>query len=86
MCLGVRGLHKGEGVRTVGRLHPRQAGWGLLKQSPNVNEGVPASESHTVSVRMAPAFDALLASRDVNKQRRIAAGPPFLDLAVCDGA
>ena len=57
-----------------------------MKQRPNVNEGLPASESHTVSVRMAPAFDALPASADVHKQRRIAAVLPFLDRAVCDGA
>ena len=51
-----------------------------------LNEGLPASESHTVKMRMAPVFDALPASPDVHKQRRIAASPPFLDRAVCDGA
>ena len=83
---GVRGLHKGEGVWTVGRPHPGPAGERLPKQRPNVNEGLPASESHTVKMRMAPVFDALPASPDVHKQRRIAAAPPFLDRAVCDGA
>ena len=34
LCLGVRGLRKGEGVRTVGRLHPGQAWERLLKQRP----------------------------------------------------
>ena len=34
VCLGVLGLHRGEGVRTVGRLHPGQAGERLLKQRP----------------------------------------------------
>ena len=84
--MGVRGLHKGEGVRTGGREHPGQAGEQLPKQRPNVNEGLPASESHTVKMRMVPVLDALPASPDVNKQRRIAAAPPFLDRAVCDGA
>ena len=33
-CLSVRGIHKGEGVRTVGRLQPGQAGERLLKTMP----------------------------------------------------
>ena len=32
-------LHGGEGVRTVGRLHPRQAGERLLKQRPKNQRG-----------------------------------------------
>ena len=34
---GCLGLHEGEGVRTVGRLHPGQAGQRLQKQRPNVS-------------------------------------------------
>ena len=50
------------------------------------DEGPPSNGSYTVSVRAAPAFDALRVSSDVHDRLRIAAVPPFPDCAVCDGA